>query len=88
MPEYRERSIGYERFATSLPGPYTQLNASMAGYAFRADGYCLQGVINHYLAGDEEYQADGAQHHVERGAVLTIVATLNRVLEQEATVAG
>jgi uncharacterized protein with NAD-binding domain and iron-sulfur cluster len=55
LPEYRERSIGYERFATSLPGPYTQLDASMAGYVFVADSYCLQGVINHYLAGDADY---------------------------------
>lgn len=54
-PEYRERSIGYERYATSLPGPYTQLDASMAGYVFRADGYAVQGVINHYLKGDEEH---------------------------------
>lgn len=55
LPEYRERGIGYERFATSLPGPYTQVDASMAGYVFRADGYSLQGVINHYLAGQTEY---------------------------------
>jgi uncharacterized protein with NAD-binding domain and iron-sulfur cluster len=56
LPVYRERGIGYERYATSLPGPYTQQEASMAGYVFRADGYSVQGVINHYLAGDAEYQ--------------------------------
>jgi hypothetical protein len=56
LPEYRERSIGYERYATSLPGPYTQVDASMAGYVFRANGYSLQGVINRYLA-------DGSDHH-------------------------
>jgi uncharacterized protein with NAD-binding domain and iron-sulfur cluster len=55
LPRYRERGIGYERYATSLPGPYTQLDASMAGYVFKADGYSLQGVINHYLAGQTEY---------------------------------
>ena len=48
-PAYRERSIGYERYATSLPGPYTQVDADMAGYVFNADSYSLQGVINHYL---------------------------------------
>jgi uncharacterized protein with NAD-binding domain and iron-sulfur cluster len=55
LAEYRERSIGYERYATSLPGPYTQVDASMAGYVLRADGYSLQGVINHYLAGASDY---------------------------------
>jgi uncharacterized protein with NAD-binding domain and iron-sulfur cluster len=51
LPAYRERSIGYERYATSLPGPYTQVDADMAGYVFPADGYSLQGVVNHYLGG-------------------------------------
>jgi uncharacterized protein with NAD-binding domain and iron-sulfur cluster len=55
LPDYRERGIGYERYATSLPGPYTQVDASMAGYVFKADAYCLQGVLNHYLAGDSEH---------------------------------
>jgi uncharacterized protein with NAD-binding domain and iron-sulfur cluster len=52
---YRERGIGYERYATDLPGPYTQSRATMAGYIFRADRYCLQGVVNHYLGDDPDY---------------------------------
>jgi len=73
LPEYRERSIGYERYATSLPGPYTQVDASMAGYVFKADGYCLQGVINHYLG------TDGECHHFALPMVVLTLVDMPRV---------
>jgi uncharacterized protein with NAD-binding domain and iron-sulfur cluster len=73
LPAYRERGVGYDRYALSLPGPYTQLDASMAGYAFKADGYCLQGVVNHYLAGDAEY------HHFALPLVLLTLVDMQRV---------
>jgi uncharacterized protein with NAD-binding domain and iron-sulfur cluster len=73
LPEYRERSIGYERYATSLPGPYTQVDADMAGYVFQANGYSLQGVINHYLA------ADGDYHHFALPMVVLTMVNMPRV---------
>lgn len=72
-PAYRERSIGYERYATSLPGPYTQVDADMAGYVFKADGYSLQGVINHYLGEDGEY------HHFALPMVVLTMVDMPRV---------
>lgn len=73
LPAFRERGIGYDRYALSLPGPYTQLDASMAGYVFKADGYCLQGVVNHYLAGDAEY------HYFALPLVLLTLVDMQRV---------
>lgn len=73
LPEYRERGIGYDRYGLSLPGPYTQLDASMAGYVFKADGYCLQGVVNHYLAGDAEH------HYFALPLVLLTLVDMQRV---------
>ena len=73
LPAYRERGVGYDRYALSLAGPYTQLDASMAGYVFKADGYCLQGVVNHYLAGDAEY------HYFALPLVLLTLVDMQRV---------
>lgn len=55
LPKFRERGIGYERYETSLPGPYQQDSSTMAGYVFEADFYAVQGVIQHYLKDDPDY---------------------------------
>src|SRR5215831_16455765 len=70
---YLERGIGYERYATDLPGPYTQSRGTMAGYVLRADRYCLQGVVNHYLRDDPD------QHYFALPVVVLTLADLPRL---------